>query len=72
MNDTNKKLIWKLIQNHGDSLKNKLKPHPNHPYGRNPYAHICSSINKRYNCSYKDLSDDKIEELKSFILGVNE
>ena len=40
MNDTNKKLIWKLIKNHGDYLKNKLKPHPNHQDGRNPYAHM--------------------------------
>ena len=71
MNSANKKSIWKLIQSHGDHLKNILEPHPYHPHGRNPYAHICSLINKKYSCSYKDLSDDKVEELRKFILGVN-
>ena len=35
MNDNNKKKIWKLIQHHGDQIKNNLKPHPMHPKGRN-------------------------------------
>ena len=71
MNDANKKYFWKLIQSHGDYLKNKLEPHPNHPNGRNPYAHICSLINQKFNCSYKDLSDDKVQELKRFILEID-
>ena len=41
MNEANKKSVWRFIQKHGDFLKDKLKPHPNHPNGRNPYAHIC-------------------------------
>jgi len=32
--------IWKMIQEAGDFLKNKLPNHPSHPKGRNPYAHI--------------------------------
>ena len=39
MNEENSKLVWKVIQKHGDYLKDKLMPHPLHPKGRNPYAH---------------------------------
>ena len=44
MNEANKKSVWRFIQKHGNFLKDKLKPHPNHPNGRNPYAHICLLI----------------------------
>ncbi len=70
MKDSNKKIIWKLIQTHGDFLKDKLKPHANHPRGRNPYAHICSLINQTFRCSYKDLPDEKVNELKKFIVNI--
>ena len=40
MDKENSKLVWKVIQERGDYLKGKLKPHPFHPKGRNPYAHI--------------------------------
>ena len=53
MNNKNKKEIWSIIQSHGDSLINKLSPLPNHPRGRNPYAHICSLIKFHFGCSYK-------------------
>ena len=71
MNEANKKSVWRFIQKHGDFLKDKLKPHQNHPNGRNPYAHICLLINQKFNCSYKDIRDEKIEELKRFILSIN-
>ena len=48
MNEANKKSVWKFIQKHGDFLKDKLEPHPNHPNGRNPYAHICLLINQKF------------------------
>ena len=72
MNNENKKFIWSIIQKQGDKLKGKLEPHINHPKGRNPYAHICTLINNKFKCSYKDVSDEKIEELKSFILAIND
>ncbi len=71
MNQQNRKIVWSLIQKHGDFLKAKLKPHPNHPKGRNPYAHICTLINNYFNCSYKELPDDKVEELKVFIVKID-
>ena len=71
MNEANKKSVWRFIQKHGDFLKGKLKPHPNHPNGRNPYAHICLLINQKFSCSYKDISDERVEQLKRFILSIN-
>ena len=38
--------LWQRIKEVGDYLKNKLPPHPNHPEGRNPYAHIAMCIKK--------------------------
>ena len=72
MNDHNKKQLWKLIQLTGDFLLNKLPDHPNHPNGRNPYAHISLEIKTKYGCSYKEISDDKIPELEEFIKYLKE
>ena len=63
----NAKKIWQLILATGDSLKGALPDHPNHPKGRNPYAHVSLEIKNKYGCSYKDIPDDKIEELTVFI-----
>lgn len=70
MNEENRKIIWKLIQKQGEALRGKLSNHPHHPKGRNPYAHICSLINSEFRCSYKDISNEKIGELKNFILKI--
>ena len=70
MNEENRKIIWKLIQKQGEALRGKLSNHPHHPKGRNSYAHICSLINSEFRCSYKDISNEKIGELKNFILKI--
>ncbi len=65
MNDENKKLLWRLIQTTGDFLVNKLPDHPNHPKGRNPYAHVALRVKTHFGNSYKDLPDayfDKVED----------
>ena len=67
MNDENKKNLWRLIQLTGDYLINKLPDHHNHPNGRNPYAHVALKIKNHYGLSYKDLSDDKLEDVKLFL-----
>ena len=67
MNEENKKILWSEILKAGDFLKNKLPNHPNHPKGRNPYAHVAIEIKNKFNQSYKDLSDDKFDEVKNFI-----
>ena len=40
MNKENASKLWKMIQEAGDYLQSKLPDHPNHPKGRNPYAHV--------------------------------
>ena len=67
MHEENAKKIWQLILETGDSLKGVLPDHPNHPKGRNPYAHISLEINNTYVCSYKDIPADQINKLIVFI-----
>ena len=67
MNEENKKILWSEILKAGDFLKNKLPNHPNHPKGRNPYAHVALEIKSKFQKSYKDLSDDKINDVRNYI-----
>ena len=67
MNENNKKHLWRLIQLTGDSLINKLPDHPNHPKGRNPYAHVALKVKNYFGGSYKDLPDDKVNEVMTYL-----
>ena len=67
MNDDNRKYLWNLIQSTGDFLLDKLPEHPYHPKGRNPYAHVALKVKTKFGLSYKDLPDDKLEEVKRFL-----
>ena len=57
------KYIWKIILDAGDFLKDKLPSHPSHPKGRNPYAHVALEIKNHFGVSYRDISDEKVEEI---------
>tara|TARA_A100000164_G_C21367943_1_gene522794 strand:+ start:243 stop:470 length:228 start_codon:yes stop_codon:yes gene_type:complete len=59
--------IWKIIQEAGDFLRNKLPNHPDHPQGRNPYAHVALCIKTKFNRSYKDIDDEKFNEVVDYI-----
>ena len=67
MDKVKTKKLWSEILKAGDFLKNKLPAHPNHPKGRNPYAHVALEIKNKYNMSYKDLPDDQYEKVIDFI-----
>ena len=67
MNPENKKKLWSEILLAGDFLKNKLPNHPNHPKGRNPYAHVALEIKNKFQKSYKDLEDKKFQEIINYI-----
>ena len=67
MNQDNKKYLWKLIQLTGDSLINKLPDHPNHPNGRNPYAHVALKVKNKFGKSYKYLPDEKVNEVVNYL-----
>ena len=67
MNKENASKLWKMIQKAGDFLVGQLPDHPNHPKGRNSYAHVALCIKEKFNCSYKDIKDDKMNEVIKFI-----
>ena len=67
MNKENASKLWKIIQEAGDYLQGQLPEHPNHPKGRNPYAHIALSIKNRFKVSYKDIDDSKLKEVLNYI-----
>ena len=61
------RIIWKLIQEAGDYLQGQLPNHPNHPKGRNPYAHVAICIKEKFQMSYKNIDDDKFDEVVQYI-----
>ena len=61
------RIIWKLIQEAGDYLQGQLPDHPNHPKGRNPYAHVAICVKSKFNQSYKDIDDDKFDDVVQHI-----
>tara|TARA_A100001011_G_scaffold41607_1_gene39235 strand:- start:614 stop:841 length:228 start_codon:yes stop_codon:yes gene_type:complete len=67
MNEDNRRKIWKLIQEAGDYLEGQLPEHPNHPKGRNPYAHVALAVKNKFNNSYKDIDDSKFDEVIKYI-----
>ena len=72
MNSKRRKIIWNIIQIKGEQLLNKLPHDIIHPKGRNPYAHICSEIKKKFKCSYKDVDDKNFEKLIKYIEDIHE
>ena len=72
MNKENAIRLWKIIQHTGDQLVGLLPDHPNHPKGRNPYAHIALCIKEKFNASYKDIPDEKFDEVKEFVKFLKE
>lgn len=67
MNKENKIKLWKIIQEAGDFLSGQLPDHPNHPKGRNSYAHVALCVKEKFDASYKDIPDEKFDEVEKFI-----
>ena len=67
MNKENAEKLWKIIQETGDYLQGRLPNHPNHPNKRNPYAHVAICIKNKFDSSYKDIPDNKYEEILRYI-----
>ena len=70
MNKDNASKTWKLIQETGDFLKGKLPDHPNHPKGRNPYAHVALKVKNEFGLSYKDITDEKINDVINYLNSI--
>ena len=56
-----------MIQATGDELVGKLSEHPNHPKGRNPYAHVALEVKNHFGITYKDIPDDKYNEVLEYL-----
>ena len=67
MNEENRRKLWLIIQEAGDYLAGQLPEHPNHPKGRNPYAHVAICVKSKFNASYKDIEDGKFDEVIKYI-----
>ena len=67
MNSENAEKLWKIIQETGDYLQGRLPNHPNHPNGRNQYAHVAICVKEKFGNSYKDIPDNKYEEILRYI-----
>jgi hypothetical protein len=67
MNEENRRKLWTLIQEAGLYLRGQLPSHPNHPKGRNPYAHVAICVKEKFGNSYKDIPDDKFQEVVDYI-----
>ena len=67
MNKENQRKLWLIIQEAGDYLAGRLPDHPNHPRGRNPYAHVAICVKDKCNASYKDIPDENFESVVRFI-----
>ena len=67
MNKEKASQLWKLIQETGDFLKDKLPDHPNHPKGRNPYAHVALEVKNHFGITYKDIPDEKYKEVIDYL-----
>ena len=72
MNEEKSRQLWKIIQEAGDYLKCQLPEHPNHPKGRNSYAHVAICVRSKYQKSYKDIPDEKFAEVVEYIEELKE
>ena len=67
MNKENASKLWKIIQEAGYYLQGQLPDHPNHPKGRNSYAHVAICVKEKFGNSYKDIPDYKFQEVVDYI-----
>ena len=67
MTEDNRRKLWTLIKEAGDYLQGQLPDHPNHPKGRNPYAHVAICVKSKFNASYKDIDNERFDEVVNYI-----
>ena len=72
MTEENRRKLWTLIKEAGDYLGEKLPDHPNHPNGRNAYAHVAICVKSKFNASYKNIPDEKYDDVIEYIKYLKE
>ena len=56
----------------GDRLRGTLPADPRHPAGRNPHAHVAGCVKDRFGCSYRDLPDEKADDVRNYLKELEE
>ena len=67
MNKENASKLWKIIQDAGLYLRGQLPSHPNHPKGRNAYAHVALCVKKKFGLTYKNIVDEDYQKVVEYI-----
>ena len=44
-----------------------IRDSPNHPKGRNPYAHVALEVKNHFGMTYKDIPDEKFNEVINYL-----
>jgi hypothetical protein len=52
----------------GDRLQGVLESDVRHPRGRNPYAHVAGCVRGKFGCSYGDLLDERVGEVRRYLI----
>ncbi|MFA9197720.1 MAG: hypothetical protein ACEQSM_08990 [Aliarcobacter sp.] len=64
--------VWAEMRALGDRLQSVLRSDPRHPRGRNPYAHVAGCVRERFGCSYGELADERVEEVRGYLKELEE
>ena len=67
MSPENAAQVWQAIRSAGDRLRGQLPEHPNHPQGRNPYAHVALCVKTKWGQSYRDIPDRDMDSVLTYI-----
>jgi hypothetical protein len=52
----------------GDRLQGFLESDIRHPRGRNPYAHVAGCVKEKFGCSYGDMPDERVGEIRRYLI----
>ena len=52
----------------GDRLQGVLERDIRHPRGRNPYAHVAGCVKEKFGCSYGDMPDERVGEIRRYLI----
>ncbi len=51
----------------GGHITHRLPPSRDHPKGINPYAHIAICVKGKFSMSYKEIPDEKFQQVIDYI-----
>jgi len=63
-----KREVWAEMREVGDRLQGVLGADVRHPRGRNPYAHVAGCVKEKFGCSYGELPDERVGEVRRYLI----